>query len=69
MDLKLFAKRLVELRTEKSLSVRALGDAIGVSDASISVWENCKSVPSAEAIYKLAKFFGVTSDFLIGLED
>lgn len=35
-----FAERLKELRLESKLSTTALGNAIGVSDASISRWEN-----------------------------
>ncbi|MCL2846325.1 MAG: helix-turn-helix domain-containing protein [Firmicutes bacterium] len=69
MDLKIFSERLKELRAEKGLSMKTLGKAIGASSASVYDWENCNNMPSADAIYKLAKFFGVSADFLIGLED
>lgn len=69
MDIKIFAERLRELRAEKGLSARNLGKEAGVSDASIIDWENAKRIPSADSIYKLAKYFRVTSDYLIGLAD
>ncbi|MCL2846635.1 MAG: helix-turn-helix domain-containing protein [Firmicutes bacterium] len=69
MDLKIFARRLKELRTERGLSSRDLGKAAGISQPSIVDWENCKIMPKADSIYKLAKFFGVTADYLLGLED
>lgn len=67
--MKIFADRLKELRTEKGLSSMALGKNIGVSDATIIRWENNQNDIKAEQLVKLAKFFGVTSDYLVGLED
>lgn len=64
-----FAKRLKELRLEKKLSTTALGKAIGTSDASISRWENEIHDIKGIELFKLAQFFGVSADYLIGLED
>lgn len=36
---------------------------------SISDWTNGNVQPNAESIFLLAKYFGVSSDFLLGLED
>jgi len=69
MDLIAFGKRIKELRLEKSLTAVQVGFPIGVSDSTIINWENAKRMPLAENIYKLAKFFGVSSDYLLGLED
>ena len=69
MDLKLFAERLRELRLEKGLTTIQLADAVGFGDSAISYWENQKRMPSAESISKLAQFFGVSTDYLIGLKD
>lgn len=64
-----FADKLSELRTEKGLSSKALGKAIGVSDAAIIRWENNQNDIKAEQLVKLARFFSVTTDYLLGLED
>lgn len=64
-----FSERLKELRQEKNLSTRALAQAIGVSNSVISKWEKGQRVPSIDNLYNLAVFFGVSSDFLIGLQD
>ena len=37
---KIFAERLKELREDNKVSLKKLGDAIGVSDIAISRWEN-----------------------------
>jgi len=65
----IFPERLKELRTEKELSKRELAKAIGVSDVAISRWENNLRVPNVINLYALAKFFDVSADYLIGLED
>lgn len=61
--------RLNELIQEKKVSKRALSREIGVSAMSISDWTNGNVQPNAESIFLLAKYFGVSSDFLLGLED
>ena len=67
--MKIFAERLKELRTEKKLSQRALAEQTKISASAIKQWENESRVPNAEAIVTLAKYFGVSSDYLLGLED
>jgi len=64
---KVFAERLRELRQEKGLSMMALSKAIGIGDASISRWENCQAIVNGEQLVVLAKFFGVSTDYLLGL--
>lgn len=64
-----FSERLKELRTEKGLSDAALGRQIQVSDATISRWENRQSDIKSDQLILLAKFFNVTTDYLLGLEN
>jgi len=66
---KVFAERLMELRNERGLATRELSKMLGFGEAMVSVWETEKSIPLASAIYKLAKFFGVSADYLLGLKD
>ena len=64
-----FEIRLKELRIEKSLSQASLAVEIGVTQKAIDFWEKGINEPKASYIIKLAKFFGVSSDYLLGIED
>lgn len=64
-----FAERLKELRNEKGLSQAQLAKATGLSRTALVYWETEQRVPNAKAIVILAKFFGVTTDYLLGVED
>ena len=68
-DSQLFAERLRELRIEKSVGQNKLASDLGLSNASISYWENGKQEPTASAICKLASYFDVPTDYLLGLID
>ena len=65
----LFAERLKELRSDKKLSSDELGNIIGVSGSIILKWEKAQRIASIESLSKLADFFGVSSDYLLGRED
>lgn len=69
VNMKIFGDRLKELRKEKGLSTSALGKIIDVSDTAICNWENNKHDVRGEQLIKLAQFFGVSTDYLLGLED
>ena len=62
-----FGEILRELRTDKRLTQPQLAKEIGVSKGIISCWETGMSEPTASNIIKLAKFFDVTTDYLLGL--
>lgn len=64
-----FSERLVELRTEKGLSQVRLAKEIGFSRSVLGYWEKGTKIPNANAIIVLAKYFDVTSDYLLGLSD
>lgn len=61
--------RLRQLRLEANLSAKKLAQQIGVSDAAIINWENNVNDIKGEYLIKLARFFGVSTDYLLGLED
>ena len=58
-----------ELRTDKKLTQPQLAEALGVSKSMISMWETGINEPTASNIIKVAKYFDVTSDYLLGLKD
>ncbi|MDE6849905.1 MAG: helix-turn-helix domain-containing protein [Clostridia bacterium] len=64
-----FAQRLSELLETSGLSKRAFAQQINVSAMSVSDWTTGKVQPIAENIYLVAKYFKVSSDYLLGLED
>ena len=67
--MEIFCERLKELRLEKNLSTIQLAKELNVSDSTITRWENNLRVPSIDNLYNIARFFKVTADYLIGLED
>lgn len=64
-----FGERLKDLREERNLSALKLSTELGVDDATIGRWEKGKMVPNIIHLYRIALYFGVSSDYLIGLED
>lgn len=67
--MRVFAERLKELRLENNLTLKELASLIGVSDIAISRWENRLRIPNIESLIAIAKFFKVSTDYLLGLED
>lgn len=67
--MEIFAERLKELRTEKGLSIQALSKEIKIGVASICRWENCQADVKGSQLVILAKYFEVTIDYLMGLEN
>ncbi len=65
----IFAERLKELRTEKGLSLAQLARETGLGTTSLCYWETEKRIPNALAIITLAKYFDVTTDYLLGVSD
>lgn len=69
MCMKIFAERLKELRNSLGLSILELSKKLGVGHSSILRWENGQARINAEQLVDIAKFFGVSTDYLLGLED
>lgn len=57
-----------ELRKEKNLSQTDLAKLLYTSQDTISLWERGKSLPDIMAIIRMTQIFGVTSDYILGLE-
>ena len=69
MEMKIFAERLKDLRLEKNLSIKALARATKISSSSLCRWENEQADVKGSQLIILANFFGVTVDYLLGLEN
>ncbi len=51
------------------MSLMDLAKATGLSHSALVYWENARRVPNANAVIVLAKFFGVTTDYLLGIDE
>lgn len=61
--------RLKELRTEKNLTQEEVAKEIGTSQTNIGRWEKGLNEPSSSFVVKLANFFEVSTDYLLGRSD
>ena len=67
MDKKKFGAYLTDLRCRNHVTQRQLGHYVGVSNQIISKWERGVTLPDAESILLLSRFFGITADALLDL--
>lgn len=65
--MKNFGIRLKKLREERGLAVEKLANELKLTAFSILMWEKDKRVFSLKVLIKLAKYFNVTIDYLLGL--
>ena len=61
--------RIKELRKAFGVSQVELAKALNVSKQCVSNWENDNVLPSIDMLVKLAKYFNVTTDYLLCLEE
>ena len=61
-----YGKIFKELRMEKGLSQRDLAKATGISQQAISFWEQDKRTPNMDDCIRLADFYEITLDELVG---
>ncbi|KAA8809228.1 helix-turn-helix domain-containing protein, partial [Lactobacillus crispatus] len=61
--------RIKELRLKNNLSQKQLADEIGISNQSISFYENGNRKPKIEVWQKLANFFNVPVTYIQGLSN
>ena len=61
------SENIKNLRMLRHLSQVELAGCLHVSKQCISNWENDNILPSIEMLMKLADFFGVSTDYLLGV--
>lgn len=64
-----FGKTIKELRLEQGLTQQELGVKLGFCNQTISFWESGKREPDLDSLIKIAKFFQVSTDFLLGFDN
>ena len=62
-------EKIFKLIRDKGITQYRLSKDIGVSDGHISDWKIGRSSPTSERLVKLAKYFDVSTDYLLGLTD
>ena len=65
----MFGERLYQLRTQRGLSQAELASHLNKSKQSVSNWENDNILPSIDVLVTLAKYFAVSCDYLLELDD
>ena len=60
------AENIKALRKQHSFTQEQLAEALGVTFASVSKWERGAAAPELNLIAKMADFFGVSLDALVG---
>ena len=61
----IFGKRLKELRTEKGLSQRKLGEIFNVCNQTISFWESGSREPDLDTLLAIAHYFDISLEYLL----
>ena len=64
-----FAQRLRELRKDNNISQKRLSNFLNFGYTAIANYESGRNQPSLDTVKKIAQFFGVTVDYLIGGSD
>lgn len=65
----MLCERIKELRKSFNISQVQLALSLGVTKQCVSNWENNNILPSIDMLLKIAKYFNVTTDFLLGISN
>lgn len=65
----MLSKRIKEIRKERGLTQTDLANQFGVTQQAVAKWESSLSTPDYITITKLAEFFDISADYLLGLSD
>ncbi len=59
---------LRQLRKDAKRTQQQMADVLGITQQAYAAYENDKSSPPKDVLEKIADFFGVTTDYLLGRE-
>lgn len=62
-------KRYKEARLMHKAKLTEMATKLGVSQPTLSAWESERKSAPVEAVIKMATLYGVTTDYLLGLDD
>jgi len=67
--MEVFVARLNELIKENGISHDKLAQDLSVNMQTVNLWTQGAKYPKASYLYKLAVYFDVSADYLLGLEN
>ncbi len=67
--MEVFQKRIKELRIENGLTQKQLAEKLNITNSTVCDWEKGRSEPDLTTLAKVAKFFTISADYLVGLSD
>lgn len=64
-----FSEKIKELRFESNISQKVLAEKLGLSQSCVTKLENGLREPTGSTLIAFSKFFNVSVDYLVGLEE
>ena len=64
----IFAQRLFQLREEAKIPRQKAANDLGISRNSLEYYEKGKRTPDVGMIARLAQYYGVSADYLLGMD-
>lgn len=64
-----FLRRFRELSNKSNKSYDELAAEFGATRQTVSKWITGESIPNIDALFKMAKFFNVSTDYLLGISN
>lgn len=65
----MIGRKIKELRLKKGITQEKLAKVLGVTTSMVGMYETGARKPSYEVLNKIARYFNVTTDYLLGLEE
>lgn len=65
----MIAEKIKQLRLSTNKTQSDIAKQLGITRSSVNAWEMGISIPSTSYIIELAKLFGVSTDYLLGLDN
>ena len=60
---------LIECRKEKGISQKELANVVDSEETTVASWEQGKSLPSIDMLYRLAKYYNKSMDYMYGEQE
>lgn len=64
-----YTERIKDLMNEERISQAELARSVGISQSAVCNWMNGKKEPSIDSLWRLADFFDVSVDYIIGRKE
>lgn len=65
----MFTALIENLAQENNILIKQMLEELNISAGAFSNWKKRKTVPSGTTVAKIAQYFNVTADYLLGISD